>query len=670
MSAVPEPEDAELVLRSRAGDREAFERIVARYQALICSLAYSATGNLGRSEELAQETFLAAWRQLGTLREPQRLRSWLCGIARNLTRNAFRSQAREPVQEPLETVCEAPSPERPPSEQAMSREEEAIVWRALEKVPDLYREPLVLFYREGCSVAVVARQLDLSEDAVKQRLARGREMLRAETEAVVEGALRRSRPGRAFTLAVMAALPAVVGGSATAAVLGAVGKAGAPTAKALFSAATMGAWLGMLGGLLGGAAGGWASWKTARYEGERQLLRRHFIFFGVALCVFMVPIVVVWMVGWRRVAGHPLAYGIGWAAWIVAFVLLDLVWSFRLARQLRRLRAKELAAGTAPLPQPPIVRRVSDWTSKWEGRQWRSRWSLLGLPLIDISFSSPDLGSLVAKATAPPPGKPRVARGWIALGDRAHGLLFACGGTAIGGIAIGGVSAGLLAIGGAAAGLVSIGGGAVGGLALGGGAIGALACGGGTLGWWALGGLAFGWMAWGGGAFAWRAAAGGLAYAHDMAVGGKAIAAHANDAVARGFVSHDWFFRAAEWQRIHVIPWMHGPWFVLAVLAFSFLLSAALFAIGHRRRKAVTLGLLLAALLLPLEGAQAQKPTTEADYTAKNLFTHKFAFAAWAQGFRHGRRHAAVQGDIDRASLSEVQACHWRRCSPNCKPTL
>jgi DNA-directed RNA polymerase specialized sigma24 family protein len=77
--------DADLVNESLAGNHEAFGQIVARYQSLVCSLAYSATGSLSRSEDLAQETFVTAWRQLRDLREPEKLRSWLCRIARNLT---------------------------------------------------------------------------------------------------------------------------------------------------------------------------------------------------------------------------------------------------------------------------------------------------------------------------------------------------------------------------------------------------------------------------------------------------------------------------------------------------------------------------------------------------------------------------------------------------------
>ena len=62
-------DDADLVGATLAGNRDAFGCIVTRYQSLICSLAYSATGSLGQSEDLAQETFITAWKHLGHLRE-------------------------------------------------------------------------------------------------------------------------------------------------------------------------------------------------------------------------------------------------------------------------------------------------------------------------------------------------------------------------------------------------------------------------------------------------------------------------------------------------------------------------------------------------------------------------------------------------------------------------
>jgi len=201
--------DTELVARSLAGDRDAFSRIVTRYQILICSLAYSRIGHLGQSEDVAQETFIIAWKRLRLLREPAKLRAWLCGIVNFRVQKTLRREGREPVHraESLDEVLEASAAVALPSEETISREEEAILWRSLERIPEIYRQPLVLFYREDESVQAVAQQLDLTEDAVKQRLSRGRKLLQEEVQSFVEKSLRRTAPGQAFSSAVLSALP-------------------------------------------------------------------------------------------------------------------------------------------------------------------------------------------------------------------------------------------------------------------------------------------------------------------------------------------------------------------------------------------------------------------------------------------------------------------------------
>jgi RNA polymerase sigma factor (sigma-70 family) len=205
---VPQQNDVELVAKSLDGSQDAFRQIVERYQTLICSLAYCATGSLNQSEDLAQETFVTAWKKLPKLREPSKLRSWLCGILRFLVGKQLRRQGREPADaaEPMEAMDESHSPEPQPLEQAISNEELAILWRSLEKIPEIYREPLVLFYREHQSIEDVAQNLELNEDAVKQRLSRGRKLLHEEVLAFVEGALKKTAPGKMFTLGVLAAL--------------------------------------------------------------------------------------------------------------------------------------------------------------------------------------------------------------------------------------------------------------------------------------------------------------------------------------------------------------------------------------------------------------------------------------------------------------------------------
>ncbi|HJZ90910.1 MAG TPA: RNA polymerase sigma factor, partial [Gemmataceae bacterium] len=170
MSTTPlaEMSDGQLWQRSRTGDREAFGQVVERYQSLVCSLAYSSCGNLAESEDLGQAAFLAAWQQLAEVREADKLRAWLCGIVRNLAANARRrEQRRGGSARSLNSVVEPAGPDADPAAQAVTQEEATLLWRTLAGLPETYREPLVLFYRQGQSVAEVARSLDLAEEAVK-----------------------------------------------------------------------------------------------------------------------------------------------------------------------------------------------------------------------------------------------------------------------------------------------------------------------------------------------------------------------------------------------------------------------------------------------------------------------------------------------------------------------
>jgi RNA polymerase sigma factor (sigma-70 family) len=235
MISVTAQSDVELVGESLSGNRDAFGQIVARYQSLVCSLAYSATGSLSQSEDVAQETFLTAWKQLAGLREPEKLRAWLCGIARNLINNSLRKQGREPSHraESLEEISETHSLEPLPVDQTISNEEQAILWRSLERIPEIYREPLVLFYREHQSIEAVAQNLELTEDAVKQRLSRGRKLLHEEVLAFVEGALKKTSPGKTFTLGVLAALPMVATSTKAATIGAAIAKGGAAAKTAV-----------------------------------------------------------------------------------------------------------------------------------------------------------------------------------------------------------------------------------------------------------------------------------------------------------------------------------------------------------------------------------------------------------------------------------------------------
>jgi RNA polymerase sigma factor (sigma-70 family) len=281
--------DAELVAQSLAGDRQAFGRIVARYQALVCALGYSATGSRSRSEDLAQETFLTAWQKLRDLREPGRLCAWLCGIARHVIHGDRRRLGRQPAHEAatLDAALELPSPEPLPTAQAVSNEEMAILWREVGRLPEIYREPLVLFYREHRSVEHVAAALELTPDAVMQRMTRGRRQLQERMLEFVETTLQRTNPGPEFTLKVHAALPLLVGAGPVVAA-GTAAKGGMAAKGGL--AGFVLAWAAPLIGLFAAIGMSWAEIAQSATKRERRFAARWSLVLWLSAAGFVVAL--------------------------------------------------------------------------------------------------------------------------------------------------------------------------------------------------------------------------------------------------------------------------------------------------------------------------------------------------------------------------------------------
>ena len=203
------PTDAELVEASRRGERDAFGLLVSRYQDVVCAVSYSSTGNWALSEDVAQDTFIAAWRQLGQLRETGRLRAWLCQIARNLARKARRRDDREAREDAIEVDSDLAARDVDPFSATAQAEVDRVVREALARIPDRYRETLVLYYCENQSVREVATTLGIAEDAAMQRLSRGRRYLADGVNALVERSLQQTRGRKDLRMAVLAALPHV-----------------------------------------------------------------------------------------------------------------------------------------------------------------------------------------------------------------------------------------------------------------------------------------------------------------------------------------------------------------------------------------------------------------------------------------------------------------------------
>ena len=194
-------------------NRAMFADVVRQYQNLVSATTFSITGNLQQSEDLAQETFITAWQNFETLREPEKLPGWLCSIARNLAHSWVRkaeNQRRTELATPLDEIA------APTVENEAEREEQAtLLWNTIKYIPETYREPLVMYYRQSQSVAEIAAALEITEANARQRIARGRTFLKEEIERKVETALVKLRPNEHFTAFVLAAIPIAATGKQT-----------------------------------------------------------------------------------------------------------------------------------------------------------------------------------------------------------------------------------------------------------------------------------------------------------------------------------------------------------------------------------------------------------------------------------------------------------------------
>ena len=169
--------------RARAGDNGAFEALVLRYQARIVNYASAMVHDAGAAEDVAQETFVRAWRALGRFRGESTFKTWLYRIATNVARTHLDRRGRrariadrslDDEAEPLQ-AGDVPSP-APDAETALVRRE--AIDRALSELPDELRQALVLRDVEGLDYKEIAGVTGAPIGTVESRIFRARRRLR------------------------------------------------------------------------------------------------------------------------------------------------------------------------------------------------------------------------------------------------------------------------------------------------------------------------------------------------------------------------------------------------------------------------------------------------------------------------------------------------------------
>lgn len=183
------PDDIGAVDAVLAGNADAFEAIVERWKGPLVNLAYRYCLDRGRAEDLAQEAFLRAYRNLGSWRRDSAFSTWLFAVAGNLYRTEVkRLPPRTEALDPAGQSAGGGEPEALLQEQQMA----SAVRSAVAALPAKYREPIVHFYFHEQDLAVSAEVLGLPEGTFKARLFRGRAMLRERLSKWVTGGTKRS----------------------------------------------------------------------------------------------------------------------------------------------------------------------------------------------------------------------------------------------------------------------------------------------------------------------------------------------------------------------------------------------------------------------------------------------------------------------------------------------
>jgi RNA polymerase sigma-70 factor (ECF subfamily) len=173
--------DRDLVDRARRGEADAFEELVRRTSRLVFARCVLETGDPQRAEDLAQETFLSAWRSIRKLKDSSGFRSWLLRIAQNACIDAHRRDGRlrrspPPAASP-EALDQVATPSPIPDAGGESRDQALAILRSL---PEEYRVPLTLRYLGGADFESIRLQLGVSPGSLRGLLNRGLALLRTE----------------------------------------------------------------------------------------------------------------------------------------------------------------------------------------------------------------------------------------------------------------------------------------------------------------------------------------------------------------------------------------------------------------------------------------------------------------------------------------------------------
>jgi RNA polymerase sigma-70 factor (ECF subfamily) len=175
------PPDAELIIECLAGDTEAYGTLIKRYQTAVYATAFYYVGRFGAAEDVSQETFWSAYRNLRALKDPDRFGPWLRGIATRTAANWLRKHLARVHQEtpvPHRRLTSIEDARRGPGAALDAAERLGQVHEAIDALPDRYRLPVVLRYMQELSYEEIARFTGDTPEEIRAILHRAMNQLR------------------------------------------------------------------------------------------------------------------------------------------------------------------------------------------------------------------------------------------------------------------------------------------------------------------------------------------------------------------------------------------------------------------------------------------------------------------------------------------------------------
>jgi RNA polymerase sigma-70 factor (ECF subfamily) len=185
--------DQELVRRVQRGDSAAFDLLVRKYQHRIAALIGRYIADWSECQDVAQDTFIRAYRAIGNFRGDAQFYTWLHRIAVNTAKNHLVAHKRRPPTEDIDVgdaeqfdsgirLRDTDTPDRELARQQM----EQVVMRAVDALPEELRTAITLREVEGLSYEEIAQRMDCPIGTVRSRIFRAREAIDAELRPLME----------------------------------------------------------------------------------------------------------------------------------------------------------------------------------------------------------------------------------------------------------------------------------------------------------------------------------------------------------------------------------------------------------------------------------------------------------------------------------------------------